>query len=305
MSTTATITTKTTAQADTVPATLLYFSPPADGAHPYLIVNADPITGKQESNFTQEAHTVDIENIRGKEGKYSLDTSGFKFFREPAKHTRFLDDEEIKREYYPESEELLKRMTGASRVILFDHTVRRHRPGQPDTSEDKRQPVPRVHVDQTPASAARRVHMHAPEALASELLKHRYQIINLWRPISHPAVDFPLALCDYRTVNWEKDLVPTLLKFGERDGETFSVKWNEAHRWKYVRGLSVEEGVLIKCFDSQMNGSVAVLTPHTAFKDPTTPEDAPYRESIELRALVFYEDDKPQTNGDGPYTNGA
>jgi hypothetical protein len=100
-------------------------------------------------------------------------------------------------------------------------------------------------VDQTPEAAERRVHMHAPE-LATELLKHRYQIINLWRPISHPADDFPLALCDYRSINWDTDLVPTTVKFPNRDGETFNVKYNQEHKWKYVRGMRPEEGVLIK-----------------------------------------------------------
>ena len=41
--------------------------------------------------------------------------------------------------------------------------------------------------------------------------------------------------------------------------------------------------------DSINDGSVAVLTPHTAFADPTTPPDAPLRQSIEIRALVFYD----------------
>lgn len=87
--------------------------------------------------------------------------------------------------------------------------------------------------------------MHVPD-LAPELLKHRFQIINLWRPISHPALDYPLALCDYRSIDSDKDLVPTTLKFPERDGETFSVQYNPAHRWKYVRGMKPDEIVLIK-----------------------------------------------------------
>jgi len=87
--------------------------------------------------------------------------------------------------------------------------------------------------------------MHVPE-LAPELLKHRFQIINLWRPISHSALDYPLALCDYRSIDFDKDLVPTTLKFPERDGETFSVKYNPAHQWKYLRGMKRDEIVLIK-----------------------------------------------------------
>jgi len=87
--------------------------------------------------------------------------------------------------------------------------------------------------------------MHAPD-LAPELLRHRYQIINLWRPISHPAIDYPLALCDYRSISWDKDLVATTLKFATRDGETFSVKYSPEHKWKYLRGMTPEEAVLIK-----------------------------------------------------------
>jgi len=161
-----------------------------------------------------------------------------------------------------------------------------------------------VHVDQTPQSAEARVHRHVPED-AEELLKKRYQIINLWRPIKHVALDWPLALCDYRTVDPKQDLVPMALRYPDHEGETFGVQYNPQQRWKYVTGLTPDEGVLIKwyvtrlhfwndklinySFDSIQDGTVAALTPHTAFEDPTTPADAPKRESIELRFLVFYD----------------
>ena len=103
-----------------------------------------------------------------------------------------------------------------------------------------------VHVDQTQAAAVARVHRHLPEAEAPSLLAKRFQIINLWRPIHHVALDWPLALCDYRTVDRAHDLVPTTLKYPDHDGETFSVKFNPANRWKYVRGMEPDEFVLIK-----------------------------------------------------------
>ena len=40
--------------------------------------------------------------------------------------------------------------------------------------------------------------------------------------------------------------------------------------------------------DTIRDGSVAICTPHTGFSDPNTPDGAPLRQSIELRALVFY-----------------
>lgn len=256
------------AEPSTVSATLHYFVPPADGSRPFQTINSDPATGQRQRNWTQEAHTVKIENLRGKESSVTLDANGFQFISgTQPKHTRFVDDEEIKREYYTESEELLKKVTGASRVVFFDHSqypifvrlidawanreplaIRRSNPNQTEDSPDKRMPVSQVHVDQTTASAIARVHRHLPAEDVPELLKHRFQLINLWRPISHPAYEFPLALCDYSTVEPKRDLVPTTLKYPDHDGETNSVKFSPEHRWKYVRGMRPDEAVLIKWY---------------------------------------------------------
>ncbi|KAF5376060.1 hypothetical protein D9615_007694 [Tricholomella constricta] len=267
---------------------LTFFVPPPDGVRAYQHINANPKTGDRERNFNREEKDVVIENLRGKEDAATLDTAGFQLVRSPAKHTAFTDDAEIEREYYPESAELIKQVTGASRVVFFDHTIRRRRPGEIDDSPDKRQPVAQAHVDQTAASSAARVHRHVPDD-APALLQRRFQIINLWRPISHPALDWPLGLCDYRSVDPKNDTLPVALIYPDREGETLGVKYNSNQKWKYFRGVTPEEAVLIKCFDSIQDGSVAVFTPHTGFQDPTTPEGTPPRESIELRALVFYD----------------
>jgi len=272
-----------------ITANLSYFSPPIDGTRPFFNINADVQTGDRTKNWTKNDKPMQIENLRGKEDSVSLDTAGFQFYRRSAKHTTFMDDAQIEREYYPESIELIKELTGASRVVLFDHTIRRRRPGEIEDSPQKRQPVAQVHVDQTTASAIARVHRHLPAADAPSLVQRRFQLINLWRPISHPALDWPLALCDYRSLDRIKDLHPVALVYPDREGETYGVAYNPKHQWKYLRGMEPDEFVLIKCFDSVQDGSVAILTPHTGFEDPTTPADAPLRESIELRALVFYD----------------
>lgn len=108
---------------NTVTANLIYFQLPADGSKPYTNINADPSTGVREKNWVSEPHDVEIENVRGKEDTLTLDTTGFQYFRRPATHTTFTDDEEIEREYYPESIELVKELTGASRVVPFDHST--------------------------------------------------------------------------------------------------------------------------------------------------------------------------------------
>jgi hypothetical protein len=118
------------------------------------------------------------------------------------------------------------------------------------------------------------------------LLKGRVQVINLWRPLFSPLQDAPLAVCDSRTV-FAEDLIPSDLVYRHRVGETYSVKYNPAHRWFYVPEMRRDEALLLKIADTKTD-IPARFMPHTSFTDPTTPPDARPRESIEVRTLVFH-----------------
>jgi len=102
---------------------LNYYLAPSDGSRPYHNINADSITGERARNWVEDPRDVHIENVRGKEELYELDSAGFQFGREAAKHASFLNDAEIEHEYYPESIDLIKKVTGASRVVIFDHST--------------------------------------------------------------------------------------------------------------------------------------------------------------------------------------
>lgn len=245
----------------------------------------DPPNGEAKTNIVPEPHALPIHDVRPLAGSLSLDVQGFELVRQKSAVTDFYDDEEVKRVYYSEAELLLKDITGASRVFIFDHTVRKRVTGTADGNSVVRQPVGRVHVDHTAKSGPQRVRDLIPDD-AEELLKGRVQIINLWRPIKGPLRDSPLAICDARTVKFD-ELVPTDLIYQHRIGETYSVKFNPEHRWLYVPEMTVDEILLLKCFDSKTDGR-ARFAPHSAFVDPTTPADAAPRESIELRTLVFH-----------------
>jgi hypothetical protein len=130
--------------------------------------------------------------------------------------------------------------------MLINCTARRlRRPGELETSSDRRQPVSLAHVDQTTAASITRVRRHVPEE-AESLLKGRFQIINLWRPIGNQAIDWPIGLCDYRSVDMGKDFFPVTTLFPTHVGETMAVKYNPNHQWKYQRGMTPDEIVLIK-----------------------------------------------------------
>lgn len=266
-----------------VKAELNYLAPLAERARTYAY---ELQSEGAKTNVVPEPHTLPVHDARPVAGSISLDVEGFELVRQKSAVKNFYDDEEVRRVYYPEAELLLKDITGASRVFIFDHTVRKRVEGLvDDSSKSLRQPVGRVHVDHTAKSGPQRVRDLIPDD-AEELLKGRVQIINLWRPIRGPLRDSPLAVCDARTVRFD-ELVPTDLVYQHRIGETYSVKFNPEHRWFYFPEMTAEEILLLKCFDSETDGR-ARFAPHTAFVDPTTPPNAPPRESIELRTLVFH-----------------
>lgn len=103
---------------------LNYASTPADGSKPYTKVNVkDPVTGDFDRNWQEEEHEVQVEDLRGKEDSVSLDGNGFQFGTHATKVQKaFYDEAEVREVYYPESIELIKSVTGATRVVVFDHS---------------------------------------------------------------------------------------------------------------------------------------------------------------------------------------
>ncbi|PYH98117.1 hypothetical protein BO71DRAFT_317110 [Aspergillus ellipticus CBS 707.79] len=252
-----------------------------DGSH-----LAPAYVGKPETyERPVTALPVTITDVSGHELDYTLDGNGFQFYYHTSQEKDFVDDEKIKREYYPEIEQLLKDATNASRVFIFDHTIRR--PSPPDTPASQiRSPVQRVHIDQSYDAGKARVSWHLKDE-APRLLQGRYQIINVWRPIKTIRKD-PLAVADAHSVP-DSDLLPTKLIYPDREGETCSVKANPDVKWYYRYRQSPDLVTLIKCFDSKTDGR-ARRVPHSAFVLPGA-EAEEGRESIEVRTLVFHEDD--------------
>ncbi|KAJ5657880.1 uncharacterized protein N7484_001529 [Penicillium longicatenatum] len=261
-----------------VQTTLNFFKENEDGSPPLPNYVNKPQTYDREAVVL----TATIRDVSGNELNYSLDGQGFQFYYHESKEKDFLDDEQIKREYYPETEQLLKDATGASRVFIFDHTIRRGAGGA-----QLRGPVQRVHIDQSYEAAKNRVSYHLPDD-AHELYKGRYQIINVWRPIRTILKD-PLAVADAHSVP-DSDLVPIKLIYPDREGETYAVKPDPGIKWYYRYGQTPDLVTLIKCFDSKTDGR-ARRVPHSAFVNPDTEHEAG-RESIEVRALVFHPEDR-------------
>jgi hypothetical protein len=211
----------------------------------------------------------------------SLDVEGFVLKRYPTAISDFYDPAEVRSVYYPETERLVKEATGAAQVVAFEHDVRCAPKASLGTGA-VRQPVKVVHDDYTEKSAPGRVRLYLPND-ADKLLQSRYEVINIWRSIGGPVAESPLAVCDARSIR-EEEIIAT--EEGVKH-EVYMFNFSPRHQWFYFPAMKNDEVLLFKCFDS-LNDGRARLTAHSAFDDPTSAPNARPRESIEVRALVFF-----------------
>jgi hypothetical protein len=267
-----------------VETTLNYWDDPKDGSAPTPIVIA---RGHISNERPHLAHNFTVRDITGNEDDYKLDTTGFQYIHHSSQEQTFTNDHAIQTTYYSECINLLKNITGASLIHIFNHKVRRgptqwHHLGLSNLSN--RGPVTKTHVDQSYHGAELRLRWELP-AEADHLLQHRYQIINIWRPIETILRD-PIGVADARSVP-DTDLVEAEMTENGFQGRQWVVRHNEGHKWYYKYGMTSSDVLLIKCFDSQEG--VARRALHSAFEDPGY-VDAKSRQSIEVRCLVFYDD---------------
>ncbi|MBI3301912.1 MAG: methyltransferase [Deltaproteobacteria bacterium] len=254
----------------------------------YYLYPPPPGTPRQTGQYTP--HTLPIHDGRTILAQLSLEQHGFLLTRHETGVANFYDATEVQAVYYPEVERLVQALTGAVKVVVFDHNVRcapMARRGENGAQE----PARVVHNDYTVRSGPQRVRALLEAEEAEAQLQQRVAQINVWRPIRGPVEESPLAVCDAQSMALQ-DFVATDLKYRDRTGEVYMVTFSPTHRWYYFPYMQPNEVILLKGYDSLEDGR-ARFTAHTGFDDPTTPPDAAARESIEARTLVFFGPEAP------------
>lgn len=265
-----------------IEAVLNYLTDRSENPESYGGVSEQEAAEKRKGRYGP--YEMKIHNGRAIADELSLEREGFILCRHETKVTNFYDEDDVRRIYYPEIEELVKRTAGAKRVLVFDHTLRS---ADQATREGKKigGPVRNAHNDYTEWSGPQRVRDLLPDE-AEELLQRRFAVVQVWRPINKPVEREPLAIADARTIGTD-EIVPSARIYPNRRGEVFHCTYNPKHRWYYFPHMRRDEAMVFKCFDSERDGR-ARWTAHCAFDDPTSPPDAPPRESIEMRTLAFF-----------------
>lgn len=229
---------------------------------------------------------VDIHDAWPLRGQLSVDREGFELHGFEGRFDQFDDEASVKSTFYAQIVAFVRQHTGARRVEVFDHTIRRRMPADLKVQTEVQRPaVMLVHSDYTPHSGPQRVRDLLPDE-AQDLLGRRVAFFNVWKPLYHRVEELPLAMCDAQTQD-DADLLRMELKYSDRTGEIYVMRHSPRHRWHYFPHMDASHALLLKTYDSETDGRARFMG-HTAFEDPTTPPGALKRESIEVRTMAFF-----------------
>jgi glutathione S-transferase len=221
---------------------------------------------------------------------FSTDKEGFALRDFHTKYEDWEDENKMRAEFYPDVVEFLQKETGASRILVFDHTIRTEKNAAmkltQETNTSQRAPVMLVHCDYTAESGPVRVQQLLPDE-AEKLLSKRVAFYNVWKPVHRVVEEKPLAMCDV-TSTPPDDYFKLFLRYRDRTGENYVMRHSPNHKWWYFPKMTPEQVIILKTFDSVTDGR-ARFVGHSAFTDPTSPKDAPLRESVEIRTIAFYD----------------
>ncbi|KAG9234139.1 hypothetical protein BJ875DRAFT_401632 [Amylocarpus encephaloides] len=239
-------------------------------------------TSLPRTNIVTEGHAIKVFDVSGHESFFTLEKSGFQFTKSPIRMQQWTDSS-VCSEYIPKLEEWLIQHLNCPNVFIYAYNFRGN---SHDDTENKSTKTPflRAHCDATATSCFKRLQLFFPDK-AHAMMKERVRFLNVWRSISTPIQDCPLALCDFRTIRPEEDLVPADIIFPHYQDEAYEVLYNPDHRWFYKKGMEWDDVLLFKLGDNSLNE--APLCPHSAFMDPSVPKGTPSRVSIEVRAIII------------------
>jgi len=231
-------------------------------------------------------YEMTVRNGRSLRDTFDFDRHGFVFVEHHTQVKDFTNETERVRVYDPEVQALIKKHSGASEVVVFDHTIRISDEDM-QKAVDARPTVKSVHNDYTEASAPRRLREIVGDEEAERRFKKRWAIVQVWRPIRGKVLIDPLGICDGRSIP-QQGFIRVERRYKYRTGEVYHIAHNPAHEWYYFPHMERDEALVFKVFDSDVR-KPSRFTAHSAFGDPATPADAPPRESIETRTFAFFD----------------
>jgi hypothetical protein len=239
--------------------------------------------------LTLDPHTVSIEDARSRSEPPSLSREGFQIVSHRSSVSDFKDPWEVAEVHAPEIQRLLLGVSGADQVVVNSPGVLRFSEKSADAGRfNNSLPARFIHVDISDVTAQRFAERSAPADTGRPI--RRFAHYNVWRALSVPPQDVPLAVCDARTVVRtdlvEADAVFDIPGAPEWSFEGWVIRYNPAHRWSYFSRMGLDEALVFKTNDSDLQEPHCV--PHSAFNDLSCPAGSAPRTSIEMRGIAYW-----------------
>lgn len=264
------------------------------GGDPLTFVTEDEARSTVVTRPPQEVRVIDG---RALAGELDLDVQGFRLVPHRsavADFDRIQEDPEVDRRYIAETAALLREVTGASQVVVLGGGKKRYG----EAAVDKLAPLANAkparypHADNTDASAVQLVELVAAFVDDVDLAAcSRWALYNVWRAVTPPPQDVPLAVCDARTVAGDDEVTVTAVTEERGAGaivhDTTGYRHADRHRWHWFPDMTRDEVLIFKAHDT--DPARAGRVPHSAFDDPSCPAGVPTRASVEMRALALFD----------------
>jgi hypothetical protein len=217
----------------------------------------------------------------------TLDESGFALVQHRSKVADFGDRASVDATHRQEIVELIRELSGADQVVVNSPGILRFSEKSAQSGAlDNSRPARFAHVDVSDPTAAAFAQRAAPAGRGLA----RYIHFNIWRALSVPPQDVPLAVCDARSVHAEEliaaDAVFDTPGKPEWSFEGIVVAHSPRHRWHWFPDMHRDEALVFKTNDSDRRRAHCV--PHVAFNNPLCAPDAAPRVSIEMRAIALW-----------------
>ncbi|KAF3144136.1 hypothetical protein TWF703_009431 [Orbilia oligospora] len=210
---------------------------------PFMVTfDTSTFEGSKKTNHLYESYPTRIVDMRAHMGQYKLNLHGFEVchWDTPLVSNDFDDENILREKYYPEiASQLQKHLAGVSTVHIFQHLRRKTPKGFMKALEkepDYHQPIIYAHAGN-------------PTLLSHTSLSDKFSrdivLTTAWRVTKGPNNDWPLAVCDARTVSRE-DVEQNDVIHRTHVGESLRLYHNPKHKWHFLSSQEVTEVVLFR-----------------------------------------------------------
>ncbi|KAH6989254.1 hypothetical protein BKA56DRAFT_668414 [Ilyonectria sp. MPI-CAGE-AT-0026] len=235
---------------------------------------------KRTSNFLEKEYQVPIYDVRGHEVEFKLNTNGFEYMKHDFEHQPMEKIEQPDHPYLTEVSSVLKAFLQAKDVVIYDCNVRKI--GNPKFFQAARS----AHVDHSSGNVRWRLQEALSRSRPNGIIYDRWLAVILWRPLSNPVTDWPLAVCDFTSIE-DEDLHAVDTVLPHRVNEIYHLEHNPGHKWYYMSDQCPNESLVMKIFDS--DAAQAQYSAHAAFDSTKMRQQlGPPRQSADVRAFVFF-----------------